>query len=209
MPKRDQLLSELQGDNAYGVLLMVQMDGVPETLQAVVVTTEYDEAAKGLRDKGRYVIRAIGVQEHRVSVGMFRSLRLTGDHPLLYAYNTTPAGLFFRGQAADPNALLVDILQAYAGVFGPWRQVPEYLNTSKPLLSLLASAGDMVGEMPKPLAEALAAAFAGHQLETKIVEGQAPLVADEHGRSQLMQALLLDDSYIVAMDFTVETLGRG
>lgn len=208
MPKRDKLFSELQGENAYGVFLMIQMDGVPETLQLVIATTEYDDSVKGLRDKSRYVIRALSVQEHRVSVGMFQSLQLVEDHPLLYQYNTTPAGLFFRGQAADPNALLVDFLQAYAGVFGPWRQVPSYLNVSKPLLSILSSSGDVVGEMPKPLAEALAKTFEKHNLEAKIIEGQSPLEADEHGRSQLMKALILEDSYIVAMDFTVDELGK-
>jgi hypothetical protein len=37
--------------------------------------------------------------------------------------------------------------------------------------------------------------------------GEAPLDADEHGRSQFRRALLIDDSYVVALDFSVETLG--
>jgi hypothetical protein len=208
MPKREQLLKDLEGDKSYGVFLMAQMDSVPETLQLVIATTEYDDQAGGLRDKSRYLIRAIGVQEHKISVGMFGSLRFFDDHPLLYQYNTTPAGVFFRGQSADPNALLVDMLQAYAGTFGPWRQIPQYLNTNKPLLSLLASTGDLLGEMPKPLAENLVKVLEKHNLETKVIEGQSPLEADEHGRTQLMKALVIDDSYLVALDFTVETLGR-
>ncbi|MCU0496258.1 MAG: hypothetical protein MUF87_02770 [Anaerolineae bacterium] len=206
--RQEQLLKELSGEQAYGVLLMVQMDGVPETLQLVVVTTEYDAQAGGLRDKGRYVIRAIGVQEHRVSVGVFGSLTFHEDHPLLYQYNQTPVGLFFRGQAADANALMVDFLQAYASTFGLWRQIPTYLNTTKPLLSILGSSGDLIGEMPKPLADRLTKVFDQHQLEHKLVQGQTPLASDEHGRSQLMKALVIDQSYIVAMDFTVETLGK-
>jgi hypothetical protein len=65
-----------------------------------------------------------------------------------------------------------------------------------------------VGEMPKPLAENLTPVFERHGLETKVVEGNAPLDSDEHGRSHRMKALIMDDSYIVAMDFTVEYLGR-
>lgn len=208
MPKRAKLLAELAADDAYGVFLMMQMDGVPETLQLVLVTGVIDESIGGLREKGRYVIRALGVREHKVSVGMFGSLRFVDDHPLLYQYNVTPVGLFFRGQAADTNALLVDVLQAYASVFGPWRQIPTYLNIAKPLFSLLAGTGDMVGEMPKPLAEALAHALEAHQLETKQIEGENPQTADEHGRSQLLKALIIDESYIVALDFTVDELGK-
>jgi hypothetical protein len=208
MSAREQLLSDLQRDGAVGVLLMVQMDGVPETLQFVVTTTVMDESRGGLRETGHYVIRAIGVIEHRVSVGMFGELRFVdGLHPLLYAYNSQPAALFFRGQALDANALLVDVLQAYASTFGEWRQIPEYLNRSRPLLSLLASSGDLLGEMPKPLADALTPVLERHGLETKVMLGEAPLDADEHGRSQFRRALLIDDSYVVALDFSVETLG--
>jgi hypothetical protein len=208
MPKREQLLRDLEGEQAYGVLLMVQMDSVPETLQLVIATTEFDEKAGGLRDKNRYLIRAIGVQEHKVSVGMFGSLRFADDHPLLYQYNTTPFGVFFRGTAADPNALLVDMLQAYATTFGPWRQIPTYLNTAKPLFNLLSSSGDLLGEMPQPLADELVKTLERHSLETKTIAGQSPLDADEHGRSQLMKALIVDESYLVAMDFTVDLLGK-
>jgi hypothetical protein len=209
MPKRTQLLEDLRGDKDYGVFLMIQMDGVPETLQLVVTTTELDEKAGGLRDKRSYVIRAIGVQEHQVSVGLFRNLRIEeASHPLLYQYNDTPVGLFFRGQPTDSNALLVDFIQAYAGTFGPWRQIPTYLNSNRPLFDLLSSSGDLVGEMPKPLADKLVPVFERHGLETKVVEGSTPTTSDEHGRTQHMKALIMDDSYIVAMDFTVEFLGR-
>lgn len=208
MSARDQLVNDLQRDGAVGVLLMVQMDGVPETLQFVVTTTVMDESVGGLREIGHYVIRAIGVIEHRVSVGMFGELRFVdGQHPLLYAYNSQPAALFFRGQAPDASALLVDVLQAYASTFGEWRQIPEYLNRNRPLLSLLASSGDLLGEMPKPLADALVPVLEAHGLETKVMLGEAPLDSDEHGRSQFRQALLIDDSYVVALDFSVETLG--
>jgi hypothetical protein len=209
MPKRKQLLAELAGDKAYGVFLMVQMDGIPETLQLVIATTELDEKAGGLRDKSRYVIRAIGVREHKVSVGMFGSLEFVDEHPLLHQYNATPVGLFFRGSPADPNGLLVDVFQAYAGTFGPWRQIPLYLNASKPLLSLLTSGGDLLGEMPKPLSDNLVKVLDRHGLEHKVIEGEGPETSDEHGRTQLMKALILDDSYIVALDFTVDILGKG
>lgn len=200
MPKRDKLFSELQGEHDYGVLLMVQMDGVPDTVQFIIATTQYDEAAGGLRDRGQYVIRAIGVQEHSVSVGIFGGLRVLDDHPLLYQYNTAPVGLFFKGQPDSAPDLVLDIFQAYASTFGPWRQIPEYLNMAKPLVDLVQGGGDLLGEMPAPLAERLAKALAHHGLEHKLIEGKR-----EGPKYQIM---LLDESYVVALSFTVEELGK-
>jgi len=200
MPKRQKLLSELQADNEYGVLLMAQMDAVPETLQFVVSTTQMDEAAGGLRDRGSYVVRAIGVREHRFSVGIFANLRFMDDHPLLYEYNMPSVGLFFRGTPENPTELVLDIFQAYASTFGPWRQIPSYLNTTKPLVDLVSGGGDVLGEMPKPLAERMIKVLEHHKLETKIVEGKRT--------EPKMKALLLDESYILALDFSVDELGK-
>jgi hypothetical protein len=201
MPKRDQLLSELQGEQNYGVLLLAQMDAVPDTIQLIVATTRYDDAAGGLRDQSRYVIRAVGVREHRVSVGIFGRMTFADDHPLLYPYNTPPAGLFFRGTPADPNAALIDLMQGYAGTFGPWHHIPDFINTSKPLIDLLSDGGDLIGEMPRPLADNLARALEHHGLETKIVEAQRE-------NAPPATVLLLDDSYVVASAFSVDPLGK-
>jgi hypothetical protein len=202
MPKRDQLIAEVNRENGYGVFLMAQMDSVPDTLQFIIATTEYDEAADGLRDKSRYVIRAIGVREHRVSVGMFGTIAFPEDHPLLYETNTAPVGVFFRGQPQNASELVLDIFQAYASTFGPWRQIPSYLNTNQPLMDLVNSGGALLGEMPRPLADRMDKVLQHHQLETKLIEGERP--ADQPA----MKVLLLDDSYVVAMDFTVEQLGQ-
>lgn len=197
---RDQLLDELKGENNFGVLLMVQMDGVPDTLQCVVATTEYDDSAGGLRDKNQYLVRAVGVQEHQVSVGIFKSLTLTEDHPVLYQYNTTPVGVFFKGEPDDANELVLDVFQGYASTFGPWRHIPTYINVQKPLVDLVTGGGDLLGEMPKPLAERMVKVLEHHKLETRQIEGKQ--------ESPTVKAMFFDESYIVALDFTVEPFGR-
>lgn len=199
-----QLLDEINTADGYGVLLLAQMDGVPDTLQFIVATTALDESGAGLRDKNRYIVRALGVQEHRVSVGLFKAARTFDgeDHPLLLQYNSTPTGLFFRGQPQNVEALILNIFQTYSQVFGDWRHVPDYLNLSKPLLDLFGGGGDLVGEMPAPLASALDPAFVAQGLETKHITGEKP---KEQPPQKL---LLLDDSYVVAMDFSVDLLGK-
>ncbi|GAB4517013.1 MAG: hypothetical protein OHK0046_23230 [Anaerolineae bacterium] len=202
MTKLQQMMDEINHENGYGVFLMAQMDAVPDTLQFVVATTEYDSQVDGLRDKRRYLVRCIGVQEHRLSIGMFRSLTLTTDHPLLYETNSLPAGLFFRGQPSDVHALIVDLFQGYASTFGPWRHLPTYLNTNQPLHDLLSSGGGLLGEMPSELAERWEKVLTAHHLEAKVLIGQQP------EGTPTVKALLLDDSYVVALDFSVDELGK-
>ncbi len=202
MTKLQQLMDEINDENGYGVFLMAQMDSVPDTLQFVIATTEYDAAVDGLRDKRRYVLRCLGVQEHRVSVGMFKTLRVEKDHPLTYEINSLPIGVFFRGEPDDPHELVLDIFQAYATTFGPWRSIPRYLNTSRPLVDLVQSGGDLLGEMPGQLAERIEKVLQHHNLETKLIEGE------KQSGTPTVKALLLDDSYVVAMDFSVDELGK-
>lgn len=203
MSSLETMLAEIQAENGFGVLLLAQMDGVPDTVQLMIATTEFDESVNGLRDKSRYLVRAIGVQEQRVSVGIFKSalVKAEADHPLLYEYNTPPAALFFRGETQNPDALLLKVFQAYSQVFGPWRQVPTYLNTGKPLMDVFTGGGDLVGEMPQPLADTLVKVFESEQLETKVMAGQRA------AEMPAQKVLLLDDSYVVAADFSVEALG--
>ncbi|MBK9122339.1 MAG: hypothetical protein IPM16_04345 [Chloroflexi bacterium] len=206
MPRTQQLLDDLAGDTHFGVLIMAQLDAVPETLQLIVAAAEEVPGQPALVDRRRYVVRAIGVAEHNLSLGLFGSIRILDEHPLLLAYNSDPAGLFFRGTPDDTSALFIDLMQAYASAFGPWRHPPQYLNTSKPLLSLLQGGGDLLGQMPLPLAHTLAPVLESHGLETRILsEAQSD---DEHGRSRKRKVLLLDESYVIAFDFSVEFLGK-
>ncbi len=209
MPQRDQLLSELQGDKDYGVFLAAQMGGVPNELQLIVQTAHYDDAAQGLRERGAYVIRVLGVREHRISLGVFGSLfTATGDeHPILFHHNTPRVTLQFEGKPQDIHELVLDIHQAYVLTFGPWRELAGDINRSQPLVNLLASGGGTLGKFPKPAAERLAKVLQHHGL-TVTAEEEAFETEDEHGRSRLMTLLAVGDSYFVTVDYSVEQMGK-
>lgn len=211
MPQRQHLLDELKRENYYGVFLAAQMGGAPNELQLVVQTAEYDAAVEGLRERTRYIIRVLGVREHKVSLGMFGLMAWFNaeEHPLLYPYNTPPVGVFFRGGVPNPTEVALDISQAHASTFGAWRPLGADLNHTAPLLDLLASGGGMLGEMSKPAAERMAKVFAHHNIEYKLLEEPSFSTVDEHGRSKLVQLLQIDDGYIIALDFSVEFLGKG
>ena len=209
MPKRQQLLSELGAEKDYGIFLAIQVGGAPNELQLFIETAQYDEQAQGLRPRNQYLIRALGVHEHRVSVGVFARLAFLDDHPLLYHHNTPKVEVYFEGKPQDVNELVLDISQAHASTFGPLRHLVADINRGKPLVDLLNSGGGMLGEMPKPLAERMAKVLAHHNLKATLIEDEAFAAQDEHGRSRLSKLLAIDDSYVVALDFSVEQMGKG
>ena len=211
MPKREQLLSQLEGERKYGVLLVTQMGGVPNEVQLIVETAEFDEAVQGLRPQGNYIIRALGVNEHRITLGVFGSLKILDDHPLLYHHNTPRVEVHFDGKPKDMNELVLDISQAFVSTFGPWRHLVEMdddLNRTKPLVDLLGASYGLLGTMPKPLAERMARVLAHHGVNASLAEDTSFETEDEHGRSKLAKLLLIDHSYVIALDFSVEQLGK-
>ena len=204
MPKRRQLFDDLAREQDYGVLLVAQMGGVPNELQLLIQTAEYDAAVQGLRERRRYVVRALGVREHRLSLGVFGRLIIAEDHPLLHAHNAPKTAVFFRGAPRDVHELALDLSQAHASTFGPWRLLADDLNHAAPLVDLLRSGGGLLGEMPKPAAERMARVFEHHGLEAKLIDDPEFSAMDEHGRSKSAQALLIDEGYVVALDFSVD-----
>ena len=211
MPKREQLLRELEGEQGYGVLLVAQMGGVPNELQLIVETARYDEAAQGLRPQHDYVIRALGVREHRFSLGVFGKLSFVEDHPLLYHHNTPRVAVYFDGKADDVYELVLDISQAYVSTFGQWRHLVESqedINRALPLVDLLSSGYGLLGTMPKSLAERMAKVLAHHHVSASLTEDTSFETQDEYGRSKLAKLLLLDQSYLIALDFSVEQMGK-
>lgn len=212
MPAREQLLAELQGEGDYGVLLIAQMGGVPNELQLIVETARYDPAAEGLRPQHDYAIRVLGAREHRVSLGVFGRLAFYDDHPLLYHHNTPRVAVYFDGKPADVNELVLDISQAYVSTFAGWRhlvEMPDDLNRAAPLVDLLASGYGLLGTMPKPLALRIEKVLAHHKISATLTEDATFDTADEHGRSRMAKLLLIDQSYFIALSFSVEQMGKG
>jgi hypothetical protein len=205
---RAKLLSEIQGEQHYGIFLAAQMGGVPNELQFILQTAIFDEQAQGLRPRGQYVLRALGVVEHRISLGVFGSLFFAEEHPVLLHYNTPRAVVRFQGKPADVNALMIDINQAYLSTFGPWRELGRDLNREKPLMDLLHSGEGILGTMPRPGAERMVRVLQHHGMTGQVEENALYDLQDEHGRSRMMQLLGVDDSYCIALDFSVDTMGK-
>lgn len=212
MPKRDSLFNDMQGDDRQVAMLVVQVGGMPNELQIILETAQFDEAQEGLRPLHNYIVRILGVTEHRVvNLGTtVEQVHLLDEHPLLYQYNKTPVALFVRGIPSDINAVILDIAQAHSEIFGLWRRFPEYMNIEKPLFTLFEEGGGLLGQMPMPLAERLVSVMEKHGLETKIIEGENP--ADKNHNpmvtNQKIKALFIGASYFISYAFSVEEMGK-
>lgn len=211
VPHRAALMQALEGEDRYGIALIVQMGGVPNELQIILETAQYAPAVQGLRQTGGYIVRCLGVREHRAQVGVFARLQILDDHPLLYHHNTPRVAVHFEGKPANLHELVLDISQAYVSTFGPWRNVAEMgddLNPELPLTDLLNTGYGLLGVMPKPLAQRMARVLEHHHLRASLSEEAGFEMVDEHGRSRLSKLLLIDRSYYIALDFSIETMTR-
>jgi len=209
MPAREKLLNELAGEHDVGILLIAQMGGVPNELQLIIQTAQYDEAVQGLRERSGYIIRVMSVREHRLSLGLFGKLFFADEHPILLHHNEPLVQIHFEGQPNDVNELVLDIHQAHATTFGPWRELAQNINREKPLVNLLLSGSGLLGEMPRTAALRMAKVLEHHQMQANLVgvEAEKPKT-DDHGRSTQWKLLGVGDSYFVALDFAVDTMGK-
>jgi hypothetical protein len=218
MPKRQQLLDQLQGDHQLGVLLVAQLGGVPNELQFMIETAVYDEAAQGLRPRENYIVRALGVREQRVALGVFSHLALitpTADqphgHPVLLHHNAPRAVVQFSGTPRDVHECLLDLTQMYLATLDGWRHlgdIRDELNNTMPLTRLLSGGVGVLGTFPLPLARQIAKVLEHHGMTVSIAQDAAFTATDDHGRSKLAHALVIDDSFVIALDFSVEVLGK-
>lgn len=212
MPKRDKLFQDMAQDDSQAVLLVAQVGGMPGEIQLILETATLDDAADQLRPLNNYIIRVLGAAEHHVvDLGTtVDRVALLDDHPLLYQYNARPVALFFRGQPQNVDELIIDISQAHASTFGPWRNFPQYINLAQPLFTLLGAGGGLLGQMPQPLADRLIPVLEKHGLEHNAMAGKTD--QEQHDNPVLQQqkakVLLIGRSYFIANMFSFEEMGR-
>lgn len=210
MPHSQQFFEDIAGENRHGALLVAQTGAAPNELQLVVQVAEFDETVEGLRPIRSYIIRILGVLEHRiVNFGTTSNdIQILEDHPLLYEYTKKPTAVFFRGEVESPDSVVMDIAQAHATTFYPWRHFPQYLNMETPLTTLFEEGGGLIGQMPEPLADSVIKVLEHHNLEHKTAQGTAYI--QQHDNPALLQSalqvLIFGGSYFVAYGFSIQEM---
>lgn len=210
MPHSQHFFDDLAGENRHAALLVAQVGAAPNELQLVTQVAEFDESVEGLRPIKSYIIRVLGVLEHRiVNFGTTSNeIQILEDHPLLHEYTKKPTAVFFRGEAKNPDTVVMDIAQAHATTFFPWRHFPQYLNMEKPLGTLFEEGGGLIGQMPEPLAERVIKVLEHHDLEHKTAQG-TPYIQMHDNPALLqskLQVLIFGASYFIAYGFSIQEM---
>ena len=74
------------------------------------------------------------------------------------------------------------------------------INKLTPIANVLRAGYGLLGEMPEPFATAVSQALKQHGVEHTLVEDNPPILP--------MKLLVLDESYCVAANFTIEVTGN-
>jgi hypothetical protein len=207
-PHLSALIDTLQADDHYGIVLLAQLGGTPQEIQLILQSTinESTGEQEQLRVTGQYILRAIGVREHRIELGLFKTLAYSAAHPILDPYNTPLGQLYFRGQL-DParlDALLIDFNQLYLqtySAYDPFRRMADEVNRTLALGRLLSSGGGLLATCPQPFAEKLGRLLDRYGLETRFIR------TEDDQRPPIPQFLLaLDEAYLIASLFSLEEM---
>jgi hypothetical protein len=190
------IVHDLQAENAVGLLLVAQLGSSPSEMLLVVRTVIHDPAVGGLRPLNQYVIKLVGLVEHKISLGLFNHLALVEDHPLLHHHNAPNVRIYLSSAAADPDTVLGEIEDTHFEMFGRWRELGDDLNHRIAPHELLKAGMGTLGEFPAPFADALCEVLKTHDISYTATPGEQKI-----GRCYL---LAFDNSYLIARGFTVE-----
>lgn len=195
-----EIVQTLDDDHKLGILLAAQVGGTPEEVQLILQTADFDEESKSIQPRRAFIIRCLGVQEHRLSLGLFNKMVHVEDHPLLWNHNFPYRQIYFRGTPENVDSLMLDLTQLFGQHYGPFRTLADQVNRSMPMGKLLTSGHGLLGEMPLPMAEKVQALLERYGLTVRLnpSEQEDPPIS--------FQLLVMDDSFLIAQLYSVEPM---
>lgn len=195
-----ELVDALAVDHAIGILLAAQMGATPQEIQLVVQSADYNEETQAVTSQQGYIIRCIGVQEHRFSVGMFNRLVVVDDHPLLWNHNAQYKQIYFSGHCEDVDGLMLELNQIYGQHYGIVRSLADDINRMAALGTILGRGNGLLGEMPEPMADLVKTLLERYDYNVNLLDAELE-------KSPIpFKLLVLDDSYVIAQMYSVDYL---
>jgi hypothetical protein len=143
----------------------------------------------------KYRVHYRGKREFSVETGVFSTLQLFENHPLLIQYTEPMVAVQLVSSVPDKQLFRENVEIAIDRVFGRWRSIEEY--QFMPLNTFLEESYGIFVEAPKSLAEALWQAGERSGVKLTMLERHKP-------KDIFPRVLLLDSWYVIADDFRIE-----
>lgn len=192
----------LEDDSKIGIMLAAQMGTTPQEVQLVMQVADYDEESFTVTSGDTYIVRCIGVQEHRLSLGMFNRMATSADHPLLWNHNYRYQQIYFRAlhDNIEVDDFMLELNQLYGQHYGNIRSLAMDINRMAPLGTILGRGNGLLGEMPKPMAEIVKDLMERYGYECTLVD------AEEDEPPMAFKLLVMDDSYFIASLYSADKM---
>lgn len=156
-------------------------------------------------EKQHWRVHCDGVQQFRMQNGWVDTITVAAEHPLLWQFTEPVVGLYFSAPAPTPLAIVGALYERHRRLVGNWIPFHFYLNPFPGGMSALLqkSAGELASG-PAAIIDAYAEVLAHHGIRSsrlprrpaKIWNGQEWVVPPA------LRALLLDESFIIAENFS-------
>ncbi len=192
----DQLFTEMQSDDAVGLLLAAQLHNTPGEMNIVVQSTLLDHSIGRLKPQNQYVIHLINLAEHKLTLGLFDEIAFVESHPLLYHHNAPRFDVFISSAPESPESVLQEIEDAHEEILRGWRDITRDFNPMTAPDAILRTGFGFLGKMPEPVAQAVAQVLTRHNVQHNLIADETPITP--------MKLLAIDQSYFVAADFEIE-----
>ena len=192
----DALRSDLEAQNAVGLLIAAQLGASPSELTLIVRSATINATTGEVIPVHQYLVNAVGVVEHKLILGLFNQVGYANDHPLLYHHNAPGVKIFITSPAPDADELLWAIDEAYGEVFGRWRELNADLNQRVDPRAILQNGKGALATVPAPFAPII------DKLLTEQGVGHQVIMTDPKIGGCVL--LAFDDSLVIARSFNVQ-----
>ena len=173
----------------YGSIAVNAVERKGDDLHLILAVTSDED----LELPADIVVQCYSYKEATVAPHYYDEIFVTGDHPLLWYYTEPDFILSFYGEAANPLAVIGELVERHTQLVEDWIPFRRYLNSGN-LSELIAGRYGMLANGPQPLIVAYEEVMQRHGFSTSNHQSGKRF---DRGLS----VLTFDSSFIIAERF--------
>lgn len=155
----------------------------------------------------KWEVECRGMRGHQILLGQCNGLDFYDDHVLLWDYNLPKASMSFYGEAREPLAVVIALINCHSDLTGDCVPFDRYINGNP--LEMIAGRYGMLADGPLPLIEAYAKVLESFGIGTRIANRGLDVLDDTgvfSGRPKAKVLVLKRGCFVVASLFNARRL---